>query len=145
MARYRLKMSRNKISALPVRRFVKGFSLLEILVAFSIMALALGIILTVFSQGLDKAGLSEDYNIATQLAESLLAKTGIETELQPGRQQGIELDKYRWMINTDELDGGDALDRSIRLMRVKVVVEWGSDDRQVALMQIKTAFSADEE
>jgi general secretion pathway protein I len=123
----------------------KGFSLLEILVAFSIMAVALGIILTVFSQGLNKASLSEDYNIATQLAESLLAKTGVETKLQSGRQQGTELDKYRWTIKIDELNESDGLEQSIRLMRVKVVVQWGDEDRGVALMQLKTRGFVDEQ
>ncbi len=122
----------------------KGFSLLEILVAFSIMAVSLGIILSVFSQGLNKVGLSEEYIIATQLAESLLAGAGVETDLQPGRQQGIELDRYRWTIDIDAIDEEGAPDQSIRLMRVKVMVQWGSDGRRLVLTQLKPRFSDDE-
>ncbi len=122
----------------------KGFSLLEILVAFSIMAVALGIVLTIFSQGVKNAGLSEDYNIAAQLAESLLAQTGVETRLELGRSEGEVLDKYHWAITIDEWGEDEALDSSPELLRVRVLVQWGEEGRQVMLTQIKPHFSNEE-
>ncbi|MFZ2726568.1 MAG: type II secretion system protein [Methylococcaceae bacterium] len=47
----------------------KGFSLLEILIAFSIMAISLTILLKIFSTGVGTAMLAEDYNNAVQLGE----------------------------------------------------------------------------
>ena len=38
----------------------RGFSLLEILIAFSILALSLGILLKIFSAGVNTAGVAED-------------------------------------------------------------------------------------
>ena len=56
----------------------QGFSLLEILIAFSILALSLGILLKIFSAGVNTAIIAENYTTAVQLSESLMAKVGIE-------------------------------------------------------------------
>ena len=72
----------------------KGFSLLEILIAFSILAISLGILLKIFSAGINTAVVSEDYTAAVQIAESLMAKTGLESPLQAGEDSGTENDKY---------------------------------------------------
>ena len=42
----------------------KGFSLLEILIAFSILAISLGILLKIFSAGINTAVVAEDYTVA---------------------------------------------------------------------------------
>jgi general secretion pathway protein I len=76
----------------------KGFSLLEILVAFAIMAVALTIVLRIFGSGVNNAVVSEEYTLAVQIAESLMARTGVETPLQVGELSGSEADKYHWLI-----------------------------------------------
>ena len=78
----------------------KGFSLLEILVAFVIMAVALTIVLRIFGSGVNNAVISEDYNVAVQLAESLLARTGVESPLEIGEISGNEAGKFFWTIST---------------------------------------------
>jgi general secretion pathway protein I len=77
----------------------KGFSLLEILVAFSIMAVALTIVLRIFGAGVNNAVISEEYNTAVQIAESILARTGVETPLEVGEVTGIEGYKYHWLVS----------------------------------------------
>ena len=54
-----------------------GFSLLEMLVAFTILAFSLVVILRIFSSGIGTAVTAEEYTAAVQIAESLLAKTGL--------------------------------------------------------------------
>lgn len=76
----------------------KGFSLLEILIAFSILAISLGILLKIFSAGINTAVVAEDYTVAVQIAESLMAKTGLESPLQEGEDSGTENDKYEWQV-----------------------------------------------
>ncbi|MGZ8224716.1 MAG: type IV pilus modification PilV family protein, partial [Methylobacter sp.] len=47
-----------------------GFSLLEILIAFTILAFSLSILLNIFSTGANTAVVAEEYTAAVQIAES---------------------------------------------------------------------------
>ena len=52
-----------------------GFSLLEVLVAFSIFAVSFGILLQLYSKGSSSARLADDYARAVIIAQSSLANT----------------------------------------------------------------------
>ena len=122
----------------------QGFSLLEILIAFSILALSLGILLKIFSAGVNTALVAEDYTAAVQIAESLMAKTGVETPLQPGQSSGLENEKYHWLVEVIPFEFNpenvDPTATTAVVFKVKVVVNWGDDnanDRQVELTTLK--------
>lgn len=125
----------------------RGFSLLEILIAFSILALSLGILLKIFSGGVNTAGVAEEYNAAVQIAESLMAQTGIESPLQPGETTGLENEKYYWRVSVTPFqftaEDLDVTAIAAVLFKVKVTVNWGddarADDRQVELISLKLA------
>jgi general secretion pathway protein I len=122
----------------------KGFSLLEILIAFSILALSLGILLKIFSAGVNTAVVAEDYTAAVQIAESLMAKTGVETALQEGQDSGVENEKYNWQVDVSPFvfnpDNVDATTTTAVLFKVRVIVSWGNgnaNDRQIELTTLK--------
>ena len=122
----------------------KGFSLLEILIAFSVLALSLGILLKIFSAGVDTAVVAEDYTAAVQIAESLMAKTGVETALQEGQDSGVENEKYNWQVDVSPFvfnpDNVDATTTTAVLFKVRVIVSWGNgnaNDRQIELTTLK--------
>lgn len=125
----------------------RGFSLLEILIAFSILALSLGILLKIFSGGVNTAGVAEEYTAAVQIAESLMAQTGVESPLQQGETSGLENDKYYWRVSIVPFqfmaENLDAAAMAAVLFKVKVTVNWGgdarSDGRQVELITLKLA------
>jgi general secretion pathway protein I len=131
----------------------QGFSLLEILMAFSILALSLGILLKIFSGGVNTAVIAEDYTAAVQIAESLLADTS-EAPLKNGRSEGIEDEKYHWLVETSPYlfhpENIDPVTAKVTLFKVKVTVSWGddnpeSDGRELVLTTLKLVKKANEQ
>jgi general secretion pathway protein I len=123
----------------------RGFSLLEILVAFSILAVSLSILLNIFASGVNSAGVAEDYTAAVQIAESLMAKTGVETPLLVGQVSGTTHDKYSWRVTVQNYNlNSEPMDTTAlpaSLFKVRVEVNWGEDaqSRQVKLVTLKLA------
>jgi type II secretory pathway pseudopilin PulG len=76
-----------------------GFTLLEILVAFTLLALAMGIIMQIFSRGVNGADLADRYAKAAMLAESRLASIGVEEVLSEGDTSGQFNDDYGWSMS----------------------------------------------
>jgi general secretion pathway protein I len=117
-----------------------GFSLLEILIAFSILALSLSILLKIFSTGANIAVVAEDYTAAVQIAESLMAKTGVETDLKTDESSGVENEKYHWRVAVApfnlNIENFDAQSIPAALFKIKVIIAW-DNDRQIELTTLK--------
>ena len=108
-----------------------GFSLLEVLVAFSILALCLGILLRIFGGGGRLAGLADEHVRAMSLAESLLASAGVETPLQPGESDGKIDDQFRWTLRvTPYIPAGEPLPEQLPFKPywVELSVQWGNQE-----------------
>ncbi len=109
-----------------------GFSLLEVLVAFAILALSLGVLLRIFSGDGRLAGQGEEHSRAVVLAESLLAGAGVETPLQPGETRGSIDGQFDWVMRiTPFILPGTAPLPEQQLFKpywVAVTVEWGEAD-----------------
>lgn len=119
-----------------------GFSLLEVLVAFSILALSLGLLMQLFSGGMRNTLVGAAYSRAVDLAESTLALAGSEIPLQPGRHSGSEKDLY-WELDI-QLHIPEELQvppPGIEAFRVSARVEWndGGSERSVALDTLRLA------
>jgi len=123
----------------------QGFSLLEILVAFTIMAVSLGIVLKIFSSGVNTAVISEDYIIATQIAESLMAKTGVEEPLEEGETTGLEDDKYQWSVKIENMDNSDLADSTVELMDIEVKVGWDFEQQNGRMIELNTVRTRQKE
>lgn len=108
-----------------------GFSLLEILVAFAILALSLGVLLRIFGGGGQIAGLADDYARALGIAESLMASAGIETPLQPGETRGEIDENFHWTMKVTPFPVDESVtgpfDQPFRPHWVELSVEWGQD------------------
>jgi general secretion pathway protein I len=110
----------------------KGFSLLEVLVAFVVMGLVVGVLLQLFGSSMRSVALADEYSFAIQVAESRLAAVGNEIEVEEGNVSGEEQGSgYRWEVQMSPLELSEALDKlpvALQLYRVEVVVTWKSGD-----------------
>jgi general secretion pathway protein I len=129
-----------------------GFSLLEVLAAFVILALVGTALFRLFSGALGNASLADEYSRATLFAESRLAGIGVETPLREGSQQGVSEDGfYAWTLKvepysppgtTPEMENVVAA-MAVRLWRLGVTVRWpgaGGNDRTIALSTQRVAI-----
>jgi general secretion pathway protein I len=107
--------------------------LLETLVAFSILALSLGVILRIFGGGAFMTSKSDEHARAVNVAESLLAKLACEScPLPPGDTSGEIDETYRWTLSVSPFDMGNQPQSpnqaSVEAVWVDLTVEWGDQD-----------------
>ena len=109
-----------------------GYTLLEVIVAFALLAGALTLLLGTLSGAARQVRVSADAGRAALHAQSLLSQLGVGTMLKPGLDSGeFEAGRYRWALEitrwNDPAQRPDALrDPSApKLLEVKVGVEWG--------------------
>ncbi len=123
-----------------VRRACRGFSLLEVLVAFTILAMLLGALFQVFSGGLRAARSGDQYTRATVIAQSRLASLGVEQPLREGVSSGTDDDPYHWRVTVSPYLDDQILvvDHVLQPLTVHVEVFWeeGGSARSVSLMSI---------
>lgn len=105
-----------------------GFTLIEILVAFAILAVALTALFQVFSGGLGAIGTAERHSMAMMLARSILDDVGAEIPLAIGEQRG-ELDGgFSWLVRIERSAAANLVAEEGELYipyDVTVEVSWG--------------------
>jgi general secretion pathway protein I len=94
-ARYRRMLAR--------RDGERGFALIEILVAFVILALGLGAISTGVVVAMRSDARTQVHRTALRVAQSRLEATGISEALVPGYREGLVANKFRWRQTVTEL------------------------------------------
>jgi general secretion pathway protein I len=118
-----------------------GFTLLEILVALVIFALAFGVLAQIMQTGLRQTAGAQTRAGATLLARSELARVGIEVPLQVGRAEGETADGMRWQTDIEVAEQPDE-DQSLALYEVQVTVAWGaSPAERLILTTLRTGLA----
>lgn len=115
-----------------------GFSLLEVLVAFAILAISLGVLLQIFSRGTTTTIATAQYSRAVALAEARLAAVGSAIPLKEGATSGEPEDGFAWEVGVTRVEigepgAGPGLELSeppVKAYRVTVSVLW-PDGRRV--------------
>lgn len=75
-----------------------GFSLLEVLVAFTILALTLGVLMQIFSRAMSVTTISWGYDQAAVVAEGQLNRVGFEIPLVDGVYEGETAEGVAWTL-----------------------------------------------
>lgn len=106
-----------------MRERVRGFTLLEVLVAFAILALTLGVLLSIFSRALRNIDQGKNYSLAVLYAQSKLAEFGESIPLRPGRFSGDFGGSYQWQAQIEPVRSDPAI--PVVLYAIHLSVEWG--------------------
>lgn len=126
-------------------RASRGFSLLEVLVAFTILAMLLGALFQVFSSGLHAARAGDSYTRATIIAQSRLAALGVEQPFQEGTSSGSVDDTYHWRVVVrpyvdDQMPVGRGVPQPFSV-DVEIFWEEGAGARSLSLSSLLLASS----
>lgn len=97
-------MSRTRSRRISVRRNgERGFALLEILVAFVILALGLGAISTGVVLAMRSDARTQLSRAALRIAQSRLEAAGISEALAPGTSEGLVANRFLWRQTVSEV------------------------------------------
>jgi general secretion pathway protein I len=118
-----------------------GFTLLEVLVALLIFALAFGVLAQIFQTGLRQSATAEQMAAATMLARSQLDRIGIDLPIEIGEIEEDAGDGFRLRTTVEPAGLEVAEDDDLIALLVEVAVTWGpiESERQVALTTLRLA------
>lgn len=86
----------NRASA---ERRQQGFTLIEVVIALAVFAVAVGVCMQIATAGLRQARIASEQTQAALLAQSLLDLHGVGERLQPGRSSGRLEGDYSWELD----------------------------------------------
>ena len=131
----------------------RGFTLIEVVVAFVLLAAVLVTVIEIFSRGMARASDIEHYSRALLIAQSTLSSAGVEEALAEGEKSGESQDRqYRWTLTVQRSPEGEQILQAqgggrppqggYTLYRVDSRVAWTSSagpERTVALATLLLA------
>lgn len=111
----------------------RGFTLIEVVIAFAVLALALTFMLGTLSGSARQMRRAADASRAALHAQSLLDGLGIEESLKAGNKSGqFEEGRYRWNLRVEPfVDPREQQQQPVpvgpmpQLLQVSLAVEWG--------------------
>jgi general secretion pathway protein I len=117
-----------------------GFTLIEVLVAFTILSISLAVVLNVFAGGLRQTDEGKEETIASALAQSMLARVGTDIPIRVGTSEGRFDNGFTWRLSILPFaDGTDQSAVPVVAEKVTVAVVWnsGANERSISLATIK--------
>lgn len=123
----------------PDRQPESGFTLIEVLVAVAILAVALTALFQAFAGGLGGARQAEAATRAGLIARSILDRVGVDLPLVEGVHRGEAADQYTWTlgISPRREPNGARVNSPLRLYDVEAIVSWGIG-HSVSLVSVRS-------
>ncbi len=113
-------------------KFRLGFTLLEVMVAMTIVGLGIVTLLQIFSSGLRLGTKSSERTEAILYGRQVMDDALIRRDVRRGREDGSFENKYRWVLRTDPVREESVLELSSGWELEQVTLEMGN------LVQMKT-------
>ena len=114
-----------------------GFTLVEVLVAFAILAVSLGFLMHVIANVLSRTAEADLRSGALQVGQSMLDRIGVDVPLQDGISDGETGTRYHWTIKIAPYgDDDDRQSWPVAAHQVTVTVSWG-DNGDLTLSTLK--------
>lgn len=114
------------------RRRQGGYTLIEVVVAFALLAFAMALLLGAMTNATRQVRAAGEYGRAALHAQSLLDQTGIGEALQPGRRDGrLENGRYRWEMEIRPWRDPGAPPATApilgapQMMELELILRWG--------------------
>jgi len=115
----------------------RGFTLIEILVAVSVLAITLVVIMQLFAGGLRASKISDDYTRGIFHASYIMDGILMEDTLTEGTTEGDFDDGYHW--NADivlaEITEPSFTVPSLSIYSIKVALSWGGEKGKTLSLQ----------
>ncbi len=124
-------MSRTRRTS-PGSRGQRGYTLIEVVVAFALLAFAMTLLLGSLTNATKQVRASSDFGRAALHAQSLLDQAGVGEALEVGQRDGeVEGGRYRWEMNVAPFRDPSAPPRqpqvlgAPQLLQLELIMRWG--------------------
>ena len=109
-----------------------GFTLIEILVAISILAISLVVILQLFSGGLKSSRLSDEYTRGIFHAREKMGEVLLSKDLSEGETEGAFADSFRWKCLVERIERAEEDEEKLpfNMFNIKVDIIWDVGDKE---------------
>ncbi len=88
-------------------RRMRGFSLIEMVAAFLVFAIGMGVLMQVLAGSMRNTRQSSDYTMAALWAQSKLDVVGVGEPVEPGSTNGRFDDKFGWEMDVRKVDAAE--------------------------------------
>lgn len=124
------------------RQGSRGFTLLEVMLAFVIFAISFATVLEIMAGSMRSVTRASDDTEVALLAQSLMDLVGTEILIEEGEYGGTSMDRYQWRMDLSLYDTGGETGEGqmstqelaelsgIELYRVDLYIDWDTGRRQ---------------
>lgn len=116
----------------------RGFTLLEVLLAFVVFALSFAVVLEILSGSMRSTARAREYTEVALIAQSVMDQVGLDIPLEAGFSAQGETGPYRWDLTIQPLQGARDTVNSVELaeltgvdlLEVHLTISWGTYPRE---------------
>ena len=127
--------------SVPAKRRRQGFTLLEVMLAFVLLAAAMGVLIAMLSNGLRQVRQAQAETEESLHAQSLLDQIGALEPIEPGRRDGeFDRGRYRYSLDISQAEDPAPVAQTPLLnepasgvivpllYRIELRVRWGAEE-----------------